>query len=130
MTEVFVFGSNLRGVHGAGSAKEAVKKYGAIPGQGEGRQGNSYAIPTKDWNIYDSLPLTEIQKHVNTFLEYAREEEEKNPDTLFCIIDIGCGLAGYKPEEIAYFFADCPSNCIFLGEFRKILSRHWGHFPE
>lgn len=48
MTDIFVFGSNLAGRHGAGSALEALKKHGAIYGQGVGRQGNSYAIPTND----------------------------------------------------------------------------------
>lgn len=45
---IFVFGSNPEGRHGAGAAKTAVDSFGAIYGQGEGLQGNSYALPTKD----------------------------------------------------------------------------------
>jgi len=67
---VFVFGSNLAGIHGAGSARHAVRHHGAVYGVGIGRQGNSYAIPTKD-RYLRVLPLTEIKKHVEEFLQYA-----------------------------------------------------------
>ena len=109
--KVFVFGSNLAGIHGAGSAKEAYNKHGAIPGLGFGRQGNSYAIPTKDKRI-NTLSLDEIKPYVDVFLSYA----EAHPETDFDIVDIGCGLAGYTPEQIAPLFKDAPDNCKFIGK--------------
>jgi hypothetical protein len=57
---IFVFGSNPEGRHGAGSAKTAREKFGAIRGQGEGLQGNSYAIPTKDLRIKENRGLRSI----------------------------------------------------------------------
>lgn len=116
MTTIFVFGSNLAGRHGAGSAKEAVKNWGAIYGQGIGRQGNSYAIPTKDEKL-KVLPLDVIHGHIADFLCYA----EVNPRLQFEIVDIGCGLAGYDVEDIADLFIDVPDNCKFLGKLHAIL---------
>lgn len=110
--EVFVFGSNEQGIHGKGAALTAVKQHGAIRGQGVGLQGNSYGIPTKS-TPYKTLPLPEIKKYVDDFLDFAR----KNPSTKFNLTAIGTGLAGYKPEEIAPFFADAPENVVKPKEF-------------
>lgn len=103
---VFVFGSNLAGRHGAGAAKFAIQHRGAIYGKGEGRQGNSYGIPTKDGNIR-TLPLEEVKRGVDRFLDYARE----NPCVTFQVTKIGCGLAGYTEEQIAPMFKGAPDNC-------------------
>ena len=97
--EIFVFGSNLSGIHGKGAALTAKQKYGAIQGQGWGLQGNSFAIPTKDQNI-KTLPLYKIKIFIDTFFLFAKS----NPDKKFFITAIGCGLAGYKHEEIAPMF--------------------------
>lgn len=113
-TKIFVFGSNLAGRHGAGAALYARKHHGAIYGKGEGLQGSSYAIPTKNFHI-KTLPLEEIQKYVNTFLKFAEQHQELT----FQITTIGCGLAGYKPEQIAPFFKNCPENCELPEEFKK-----------
>lgn len=104
--KVFVFGSNLAGRHGKGAALFAKMYRGAIYGQGEGRQGNSYGIPTKDKYI-QTLPLEEVKKGVDRFLEYARS----NPDVSFEVTKIGCGLAGFQEKEIAPMFAGAPVNC-------------------
>lgn len=104
--EVFVFGSNKAGRHGAGSAKAAHKEHGAEWGNGFGLQGNSYAIPTKDERLV-VMPLDEIRFYVREFINYA----EANPGIDFNIVAIGCGLAGYKPRDIAPMFADAPKNC-------------------
>lgn len=104
--EVFVFGSNEAGIHGAGSAKEAKKKWGAKQGIGFGHIGNSFAIPTKDENI-KTLPITTIKKYVEMFIAYANI----TPDNTYNVVRIGCGLAGYKDEDIAPMFKDAPSNC-------------------
>ena len=112
MTQVFVFGSNLAGRHGKGSALEAVRHWGAVYGQGEGRQGDSYAIPTKDERLR-VLPLYIIQYHVAVFIQYARA----HPECQFQVVPIGCGLAGYKPCQIAPFFDHCPNNVGLPYEF-------------
>ncbi len=105
MADVFVFGSNLAGKHGAGSAAHAKKYYGAILGEGIGRQGNSYAIPTKDTNL-KVLPLEKIKPHVEVFYDYARAHFWES----FNVVAIGCGLAGYTPQEISPLFKDPPEN--------------------
>lgn len=104
---IFVFGSNLAGRHGAGAALFALKNSGAIYGQGVGRQGDSYAIPTKDADL-KSLPLDVIKKHVTQFLIYAREHDALT----FNVSRVGCGLAGYKDWEIAPMFKKAPPNCV------------------
>lgn len=109
--EVFVFGSNLAGRHGAGAALFAAQKHGTVYGIGSGRTGMAYAIPTKDEWI-KTLPLRRIKPHVEEFLEYARE----HPELTFNVTRIGCGLAGYTPQDIAPMFKGAPDNCVFLGE--------------
>lgn len=97
--EIFVFGSNLSGIHGKGAALIARQLYGAKLGQGWGLQGRSFAIPTKDSNL-KTLPLSNIEKYVNVFYDFVRS----NPKTKFFVTAIGCGLAGYKHGEIAPMF--------------------------
>lgn len=109
---VFVFGSNLAGRHGKGAALWARQHRGAVYGQGVGRQGNSYAIPTKDKNLR-TLSLSAIYSAVETFKQYARE----HPQERFQVTPIGCGLAGYSAHEIAPFFSDAPSNCDIPDDF-------------
>ncbi|MFT7953733.1 hypothetical protein, partial [Salmonella enterica] len=75
---IFVFGSNLAGRHGAGAARYAYNHEGAVYGQGIGHFGNSYAIPTKDYNI-QTMQLVDIQQCVDLFIQYA----ELNPDLKF-----------------------------------------------
>lgn len=103
---IFVFGSNLDGHHGGGAALHAMNAWGAKWGVGEGRTGNSYALPTKR-TVYQSLTLPEVEDSVQRFLQYARE----NPDLEFYVTRVGCGLAGFTDEQIAPFFADAPENC-------------------
>jgi hypothetical protein len=112
MAQVFVFGSNTAGRHGKGSALEARQNWGAISGQGIGRQGNSYAIPTKDVHLR-TLNLQAIQKYVKDFLNYA---EENWTDT-FTVVAIGCGLAGYDARWIGPMFKGAPKNVHLPPEF-------------
>jgi hypothetical protein len=63
MSVVFVFGSNLAGRHGRGAALEAAQKWGAVYGVGEGRTGDSYALPTKD-RFIRTLQLADVSRHV------------------------------------------------------------------
>ncbi len=102
---VFVFGSNLAGRHGKGAAKCARLQYGAIYGQAVGRQGQSYAIPTKDMRL-QTLPLEEIRPFVQQFLGHARG----HPLETFLVTRVGCGLAGYTDADMAPLFAGAPEN--------------------
>lgn len=113
---VFVFGSNLAGRHGKGAALWARQHRGAVYGQGVGPQGNAYAIPTKDRQLR-VLPLDVIHCHVREFLDYAHRQ----PDLRFELTPIGCGLAGYRPDQIAPMFANAPANVILPDAFRAVL---------
>ena len=114
--DVFVFGSNESGIHGAGAAAFAEKALGAIRGQGFGLAGKTFAIPTKDWNI-QTLHIDTISFYVKRFLSFA----EKNPQLRFYVTKIGCGLAGWQPRDIAPLFEGAPENLIFPKEFADIL---------
>lgn len=116
MKKIFVFGSNLRGVHGAGAAECAHKEHGAKWGVGYGLTGNSFAIPTKDVQIR-TLPLQTIAGYVTMFIEFARG----NPQLTFQVTRIGCGLAGYKPIDIAPMFKGVPENCEMPDDFKPYL---------
>lgn len=105
---IFVFGSNEKGIHGAGAALEARRRHGAILGCGRGLQGFSYAIPTKV-TPYQPRALDAIQVDVAEFLDFARTF----PDQPFLITPIGCGLAGYVPDQIGPLFKGAPLNCRF-----------------
>lgn len=115
LSEIFVFGSNRAGRHGKGAALFAREHHGAVMGQGEGLQGDSYAIPTKD-RYLRPLPLEAIAEGIGRFLRVARE----HPAYCFKVTPIGCGLAGYRRDEIrALFdaFGELPANCYFSQEW-------------
>ena len=107
----FVFGSNLAGRHGKGAAKTALK-WGAQHGVGAGPSGQTYAIPTKDFDL-QPLSLQTINTYVAAFLLYAITYKT---DT-FLVTKIGCGLSGYKPEQIKPMFYYTSSNVILPIEF-------------
>lgn len=94
--EIFVFGSNLQGMHGGGAAYAAYRKFGAIMGQGVGLQGQSYAIPTMQGGVET------IRPYVDEFIKFAKE----HADLTFLVTRIGCGIAGFRDEDIAPLFAD------------------------
>jgi hypothetical protein len=97
--EIFVFGSNLAGIHGAGAARMAHRDFGADRGVGAGYTGSCYAIPTKDTHLR-VLPLVTIEQHILEFLRCAHMDKDRE----FLLTAIGCGLAGYKPADIAPLF--------------------------
>lgn len=103
---IFVFGSNLAGIHGAGAAAHARLYHNAQEGVGSGPTGSSYAIPTKSASLR-TLGLLFIEPYVKGFLEYAAA----HPSLIFDVTRIGCGLAGYRDEQIAPMFKDAPKNC-------------------
>ena len=93
--EIFVFGSNLAGAHAGGAARIAMEKFGAVWGQGVGLQGQSYAIPTMQGGVET------IKPYVDEFISFAKSHAE----LVFLVTRIGCGIAGFKDEEIAPLFA-------------------------
>lgn len=123
---IFVFGSNLAGVHGAGAAKEAHEKHGAVWGRGVGHHGNSYAIPTKDFKI-ETLDLTTISLYVDKFLDYARSR----PELQFKVTRVGCGLAGLQDKDVARMFMSAPRNCQFDEAWKRWMpaKQFWGTYP-
>ena len=114
--EIFVFGSNLAGHHGGGAARAANIKFGAEWGVGVGLTGRSYATPTMQGGVET------IKPYVDEFIRFAQE----NPGLKFLVTRIGCGIAGFKDEEIAPLFdkaMQVPN--IYLPEtFFKILQIH------
>lgn len=114
--EIFVFGSNLAGRHGKGAAVTAVKDYDADYGCGQGPTGRAYAIPTKDGRLR-TLSLPVIRSFVKEFLDYAKD----HPHLTFKVTRVGCGLAGYKNEQIAPMFRGAPENCKFDPEWQPFL---------
>ena len=92
--EVFVFGSNLQGMHGGGAARIAYREFGAVMGQGVGLQGQSYAIPTMQGGVET------IRPYVDAFIDFATV----HPELTFLVTRIGCGIAGFTDDEIAPLF--------------------------
>jgi hypothetical protein len=114
--EIFVFGSNVAGRHGKGAALTARQEHSAEYGVGEGRTGMSYAIPTKDYQMR-VRSLVAIKISISKFVKYATQ----HPELKFNVTDIGCGLAGYKPPQIAALFSryTLPDNIVFTGKLKE-----------
>ena len=94
--EIFVFGSNLQGMHGGGAARVALERFGAVWRQGTGLQGQSYAIPTMHGGVDVIAP------YVNDFIAFAKE----HPELKFLVTEIGCGIAGFSVSEMAPLFKE------------------------
>jgi hypothetical protein len=115
--EIFVFGSNLSGWHGAGAAKAARDHYGALVGVGVGFTGRSYAIPTKNY-LVETMRLDQIAPFIQQFVHVTNSQQQLD----FFITRVGCGLAGYKDDQIAPLFANCnPENCSMPEPWRVYL---------
>lgn len=112
--EIFVFGSNYAGIHGAGAALLARQKFGAITGNGLGLMGQSYGIATKNRKL-ETIGLPTIQAQIVRLFKFAASR----PELTFLVTKIGCGLAGYSVEEIAPLFRskEIPANVILPKEF-------------
>lgn len=140
---VFVFGSNLRGLHGGGAAHAALNEHGAVWGKGSGHYGDSYAIPTKgnelslrprgqlaQWSVGKTLDIEVIRPFTVVFFLYAQH----HPDLRFDVTRLGCGLAGLKDEEVAPMFLEASKllNVYFDSKWASYLDKHaqfWGSFP-
>lgn len=114
--DIFVFGSNLAGMHAGGAARVAYERFGAIWGQGVGIQGQSYAIPTMQGGV------DTIKPYVDDFIKLAREWDQNT----FYVTRVGCGIAGFTDEEIAPLFADALElyNVRLPESFVKIIERN------
>jgi hypothetical protein len=110
--QVFVFGSNAGGMHGAGAARTAVERFGAVWGEGHGLHGQSYAIDTMSG-------LAVIEREVATFLAFAAG----HPELEFLVTEIGCGIAGFTPAEIAPLFRGARENVLLPERFAAVLER-------
>lgn len=124
---IFVFGSNIEGKHGLGAAKIARDQFGAIYGQSEGLQGNSYAIPTKDLSKGTrSISKEQIINSIKEMYKVARN----TPSKVFKIAYMGTDknnekalLSGYTNKELADMFVEAskevaiPSNVQFSFEW-------------
>lgn len=112
--EIFVFGSNLEGAHGGGAALLAWRKWGAKWGQGVGLQGQTYGIPTMHGGP------EAIRPYVDDFIRFAAG----HPELHFLVTEIGCGIAGFTPEEIAPLFraATGVRNISLPGRFWRVLA--------
>lgn len=113
--EIFVFGSNLEGAHGGGAALLAYRKWGAIWGQGAGLQGETYGIPTMHGGPED------IHPYVDEFINFAIA----HPELTFLVTEIGCGIAGFEPKDIAPLFEKAipVSNIHLPARFWQILEK-------
>lgn len=109
-SEIFVFGSNGEGAHFGGAAATTVHKFGAKMGQAERLQGQSYAINTMGSE-------DEMFKQIDRFLKFAKE----HPELKFLVTEIGCGIAGYSPDQIAPHFKNHPDNVVLPEAFIKVL---------
>ena len=114
--EIFVFGSNLQGAHGGGAARVALERFGAVWGQGVGLQGQSYAIPTMHGGI------DAIKPYIDEFIDFA----SGHPEMFFYVTRIGCGIAGFRDEEIAPLFKEAGhlENVALPLSFRNILGNN------
>lgn len=112
--EIFVFGSNIRGQHLGGAALIANKYFWAQWGVGEGLTGQCYALPTMERGV------DYVKTKVDNFLQCARE----HPELTFLVTRIGCGIAGFKDEEIAPLFREAlPMQNVHLPQsFVKIIA--------
>ena len=113
--EVFVFGSNLAGMHGGGAAATAHRCFGAVWGKGVGLYGRSYAIPTMQGGVET------IKPYVDKFIEFAKSHQEQR----FLVTKIGCGIAGFRDEQIAPLFAEAidVKNIILPRDFVEIIQK-------
>ena len=113
--EVFVFGSNIAGHHGAGAARLAMNKWGAKWGKGVGLEGQTYGIPTMQGGVET------IKPYVDAFIDFTKKHQDK----IFLVTEIGCGIAGFTPEDIAPLFkeAETVENIHLPERFWEVLNK-------
>ena len=124
--EIFVFGSNLAGIHGKGAAAIAYKRFGAKLKVGEGMTGKCYAIPTKD-EKFRVRPIEDIGRSILKFID----EAKRHPELTFLVTPVGCGLAGFTVEQISPWFnkARGVKNIVLPPEFLDYLNKRVTYCP-
>lgn len=124
---IFVFGSNLQGQHASGSAAEAHRRgYPWSLGSGFHKGSRCYAVPTMSGYAIMAL-------YIEQLLDYARQVQKHSPRVRFQITRIGCGIAGFRDDQVASLFCDAPTNCLFdrkweMGGWLKPKAKFWGTF--
>ena len=126
---IFVFGSNPEGRHGAGAAKIAIDKFGAKYGQGEGLQGNAYALPTKDLRVTEnngrkSIKPEQIIENIKKMYKVARQHPDKQFKVAYTNGLNQATLNGYTGRQMIKMFKDAgpiPSNVVFS----KVWTDNW-----
>lgn len=109
--QVFVFGSNAEGMHGVAAARTAHERFGAVWGQGSGLQGQSYGV--------DSMSgLDVLAREVQGLLAFAAE----HPELELLVTEVGCGIAGFTPEQVAPLFRGAPANVLLPERFAAVLA--------
>jgi hypothetical protein len=114
MAIIFVFGSNIQGIHGAGAALEAKQKWGAVQGVGCGFTGNSFAIPTK-YGPYTKYKFEVVKRYI----EKAIVDIGSKPENEYWFTQIGCGFAGFTKEQIAPLFKEFANNRKYITYWPK-----------
>lgn len=99
--EIFVFWSNWQGNHFWGSARTAIERFGAIDWQAEWMQWQSFAINTMDG----------IDK-IKEWLDSLVIEAINNPEKVFYLTKIGCGIAWYSEDVIKSILPVFPENIV------------------
>lgn len=121
--QIFVFGSNTEGIHGAGAALWAKNNAGAIYGWNKGLQGQSYAIITKDLTKrhHPSISRSTIVYQLHDLAELAKVTPHK--EYIVAYSGTGYNLNGYTPEEMAEMFAQVkwPENMVWEYNFYKLM---------
>ena len=105
--QIFVFGSNLAGIHAGGAARYAKGHFKAVEGIGEGPTGQCYAFPTLDKN-FNQLNDERQHRAAWEFLNYARS----NPNKIFLLTKVGCGIARRPEWYMKSLFKKSPENII------------------
>jgi hypothetical protein len=111
--EIFVFGSNLAGRHGAGAARQAHQQFGAVYGVGQGFTGQCYAFPPLSGSL-EKLPLFRLEVERDVLYETCVSRD----DLRFLLTKVGCGLAGYPEDTMKALFIDPPANLILPEDWR------------
>jgi hypothetical protein len=124
---IFVYGCNTQGRHGAGAAKVAYDKFGAVYGK-IGWQGQSYGIVTKNLRkkTHPSISIQEIVDQIDSL--YGIATMHPKLDFYVAYSGTGTNLNYYTPNQMARMFA-CryiPENMVFEESFAELIkNRNW-----
>lgn len=118
--QVFVFGSNLAGLHRGGAARTAKEYFGALQGVGRGWSGQSFAIPTLNEH-FQPMPLSQIAHYIEDFKIYTKN----HPSITYFVTSVGCGGAGYQPKDIAPLFKGISNNVILPIRFKSFVEDNY-----